>query len=123
MVYSAADIQQIFAEYYLALVEMMDHVLGDRYWVKNVASDFNSAKSRAETGNTELFNTGMVEPNILAIFDDDFNRTTIFAEELLKPEEIPQEERGTLLERANAHRVYLEEQAVGYLAMFARLSR
>jgi len=122
MIYSMADIQEIASEYYLALIEVVDHCLGDQYWAQNVASDLRSAAERADRRRNLLYEAKRFDQELLDVFESDFRKTMRIARKLSKPEAVPDQERGALLNEALSHRTYLEGQATGYLGRLAKLT-
>jgi hypothetical protein len=124
MTYSPADMQEMAAEYYLALCDMMNHALGDRHWAKNVASDFKSARKSAQTKSIELFDAEYFSADLLLLFQRDFAETfeiTALLRDAESSKDIVAEEQTALINQAHTHRLYLEEQANSYLAMLTRL--
>jgi len=122
MGYSMADIQEIASEYYLALIEVVDHCLRDQYWAQNVASDLRSAQERARKGLALLLDAKRLDWELLHLFESDLDKTLGIAFKLFKPEEVPPGEREALLNEALSHRAYLEGQAAGYLGRLAKLT-
>lgn len=114
------EIDETASEYYLALIDMMDQCLHDRHFAQNVTSDLSGAKTSAAGKLQEFMVAEYFDPDLFRIFCGDFIQTESLAKKLANLDMICLDQKQEILDAASRHRIYLEEQANGYLGRLAR---